>query len=395
MRGKYIFRLDRSTKQETKAMKQKITNFRAMAAAAVIAIGCSAHAADRTIVILQALTGGAAFVGVPAVEGMKYAAEELNSKGFLGADKINVVVVDSATDRGQAMAAVTRYANDPNVLAILGPTTAPESIPSAAIANDLKIPMMAMTNAVAVLKAGPWSFISAQTGDVTMPFLGDFALNTLKVKSCASINFADNEAYVDLARLFRAYTEPRGIKFVESVGIKGADTDFSAVSTRIVAAKPDCVLFFTLGPSAANLAIQLRQAGLDPNVKLIGQTGIASPQLIKIGGAAVEGIYFNADWTPGGSSPATRAFAEGFKKAKGLDADNWAALGYTYMAVMATAVKNAGPNPTREKVRDALTKSKNVPVMAGTGSYSFDENRLPRYGNTFLTVKNGQFSGVQ
>ena len=377
-------------------MTSKTNAFKRLALLAGLAVAShSLLAADRTIVVLQALTGGAAFVGVPAVEGMKYAAEELNAKGFLGADKINVIVVDSATDRGQAMAAVTRYANDPNVLAILGPTTAPESIPSAAIANEIKVPMMAMTNAVAVLKAGPWSFISAQTGDVTMPLLGDYAMNTLKVKSCASVNFADNEAYVDLAKLFRAHTEPKGLKFVESIGIKGSDTDFSAISTRIVAAKPDCVLFFTLGPVAANLMIQLRQAGIDPNVKFIGQTGIASPQLVKIGGAAVEGVVFNSDWTPGGSTPATKAFAEGYKKSRGTDADNWAALGYTYMSVMAHAVKAAGPNPTREKVRDALTKSKNVPVMAGAGLYSFDENRMPRYGSSFLTVKNGQFVGIQ
>lgn len=377
-------------------MKASPIRFKRLALLAGLALAShTLLAADRTIVVLQALTGGAAFVGVPAVEGMKYAAEQFNAQGLLGADKLNVVVVDSATDRGQAMAAVTRYANDPNVLAILGPTTAPESIPSAAIANELKIPMMAMTNALAVVKAGPWSFISAQPGDVTMPLLGDYVINNLKAKSCASINFADNEAYVDLARLFRAHTEPKGLKFVESIGIKGTDTDFSAVSTRIVAAKPDCVVFFTLGPVAANLMIQLRQAGLDPKTRFVGQTGIASPQLIKIGGAAVEGVVFNSDWTPGGYSPESKAFADGYKKSRGTEADNWAALGYSYMSVMAHAVKAAGPNPTREKVRDALTKTKDVPVMAGSGKYSFDESRIPRYGSSFLTVKNGQFVGVQ
>jgi branched-chain amino acid transport system substrate-binding protein len=365
-----------------------------------IAIGLSlatvaalpALAADRTIVVLQAMTGGAAFVGVPAVEGMKLAAAELNAKNFLGADKLNIIVVDSATDRGQAMAAVTRYANDPNVLAILGPTTAPEAVPSASVANDLKIPMMPMTNAAAVLKVGPWSFISAQTAETTMPILGDYVVNNLKVKSCAAIHFSDNEAYVDLARLFRAHTEPKGLKFVEYIGVRSNDTDFSAVSTRVVAAKPECVLFFTLGPVAANLAIQLRQAGLPSSVKLVGQTGVASPQLVKIGGAAVEGLVFNSDWTPGGSTPMGKAFAESYKKTTGKDADNWAALGYSYMTVMATAVKNAGPNPTREKVRDALTNTRNVPVPVGAGAYSFEPgSRLPRYGNAFLTIRNGEF----
>ncbi len=347
-------------------------------------------AADRKIVILQALTGGAAFVGVPASEGMKFAADEMNAKNFLGADKIVVEIADSASARAQAMAAVTRYAADPSVLFILGPTTAPEAIPSAGVANDAKIGMKAMTNAVALLNAGPWGFISAQPPVITMPQLGGYAMDVAKVKSCATIRFTDNEAYVDLERIFVEYTEKRGMKIVDRTGIKQADSDFSTIATRIVAAKPDCVMLFTLGPSAANMAIQLKQAGLPASVKLIGQTGLSSPQLVQIGGAAVEGLVFNSDWTPGGNSPAGQAFAAAYKSKTGKDADNWAALGYSYMTVVATAIKAAGPNPTRESIRDALAKTKDVPVVIGTGKYSY-VNRIPTYGSTFLMVKDGKF----
>jgi len=365
--------------------------FKVLALAAGLALAShAALAADRKIVILQALTGGAAFVGVPASDGMKFAADELNAKNFLGADKITYEVVDSATARAQAMAAVTRYAADPNVLFILGPTTAPEAIPSAGVANDAKIGMKAMTNAVALLSAGPWGFISAQPPAITMPQLGDYAIDVAKVKSCATIRFSDNEAYVDLERIFVEHTQKRGMTIVDRSGIKSADSDFSAVATRIVAAKPDCVMLFTLGPSAANLAIQLKQAGLPPSVKLIGQTGLSSPQLVQIGGAAVEGLVFNSDWTPGGNSPEGRAFAANYKAKTGKDADNWAALGYSYMQVVAAAIKAAGPNPTRESVRDALTKTKDVPVVIGTGKYSY-VNRIPNYGSVFLMVKDGKF----
>ena len=352
---------------------------------------CGLQAADRKIVILQALTGGAAFVGVPATEGMKFAADELNAKNFLGGgDKIVFEVADSASARPQAMAAVTRYAADPSVLFILGPTTAPESIPSAGVANDAKIGMKAMTNAVALLAAGPWGFISAQPPAITMPQLGDYAVDVAKAKACATIRFSDNEAYVDLERMFVEHTEKRGLKFVDRSGVKQADSDFSTIATRIVAAKPDCVVLFTLGPSAANLAIQLKQAGLPANVKLIGQSGLSSPQLVQIGGAAVEGLVFSSDWTPGGNTPAAQAFAAAYKAKTGKDADNWAALGYSYMTVVATALKAASPNPTREKIRDALAKTKDVPVVVGTGKYSYVD-RIPTYGSVFLMVKDGKF----
>ena len=369
-------------------MKSKLIQFAVAAALATAAT--TGIAADRKIVILQALTGGAAFVGVPASEGMKFAIDELNAKKFLGADKITYEVADSASARAQAMAAVTRYASDPNVLFIMGPTTAVEAIPAAGVANDAKIPMKSMTNAVAMLNAGPYGFIASQPPLITMPQLGEYVMNKVKPKTCATIRFTDNEAYVDLERLFLEATEPKGLKIVDRSGIKQADSDFSAVATRIVAAKPDCVMIFTLGPSGANLAIQLKQAGLPAASQLIGQTGLSSPQLISIGGAAVEGLVFNSDWTPGGNSPSGKAFATAYKTKTGKDADNWAALGYSYIQVMATAIKGASPNPTREKIKDAMYKIKDVPVVVGDGKYNY-VNRIPVYGSTFLQVKNGQF----
>lgn len=364
---------------------------KALALAAGFALAShAALAADRKIVILQALTGGAAFVGVPASEGMKFAADEMNAKNFLGADKIVVEVADSASARPQAMAAITRYAADPNVLFILGPTTAPESVPSAGVANDAKIGMKAMTSAVTLLSAGPWGFISSEPASVTMPRLGDYALNVAKVKACATVRFSDNEAFVDIEKTFVEHVEKRGMKIVERAGIKSTDSDFSTISTRIVASKPDCVVLVTLGPSAANMVIQLKQAGLPTSVKLLGVAALASPQLIEIGGAAVEGLVFGSDWAPGGATPAGKAFASAYKVKTGKEADNWAALGHTYMTVVATAIKAAGPNPTRESIRDALTKTKDVPVVAGSGKYSYVD-RIPNYGSIFLMVKDGKF----
>ncbi len=357
-------------------------------ALAVAAAGV--HAADRKVIILEPLTGVAANVGVSQAAGLQFGADELNAKGFLGADKIVYEIADSASARAQSMAAVTRYAADPNVLMILGPITAVEAVPAVAVANDAKIPLYSGTNAFAVIKAGPWGFIASQAAPTTMPLLGDYVVNVAKAKTCASIHFSDNEAYVDLQRLFREHTEPKGLKFVDMSGVKQADSDFSAISTRVVAAKPECVVLFTAAPAAANLVIQLKQAGLPANVKLFGQTALASAQFISIGGSAVEGVILNSDWTPGGNSPSGNAFAAAFKKATGKDPDNFAALGYSFMLVAATAIKNASPNPTREKIRDEMAKTRDVPVVVGNGKYSLID-RVPSYGATFLQVKNGQF----
>lgn len=366
-----------------------------LAAGFALAAGVSvAQAADRTVVLLQGLTGPLGFLGVPMTDGMKLAIEEMNAANFLGADKLKAIVVDNASDRGQSMTAVTRYGNDAEVLAILGPNSAAQAIPSASVANELKVPLLTGTNTAAVNQPGPWSFIGAQPAEITMPLLGNYAMNNGKVKNCASFYASDNEASLTMSNEIRKLAEPKGVKFSEIIGVKTTESDFSVAATRVIAAKPDCVMLFTLANSAANFLVQLKQAGLPAGVKLYGNPALASDTLVKLGGPAVEGTIIVADWVPGGVSPTGRAFAASYRKATGKEADNWAALGHAYMTVVAHAIKAASPNPTREKIRDALTKSKNIPVVVGSGSFSFDDNRLPHYGAAFLQVKGGKFEAA-
>jgi branched-chain amino acid transport system substrate-binding protein len=208
-------------------------------ALATMLAGAPAQAADRSVVILQSITGVGAFVGAPASEGMKFAAEEINANGFMGNDKLKITVIDDASDRGQATAAISRVAQDSETLVVLGPTIGPNAIAGASVANDVKIPIFTMTLADAVLKAGPWSFIAAQVPEITMPALSNYVADKLKIKTCAYIGISDNEAYVVLGRVFRENAEKKGIKIIENVGVKQGDSDFSAVATKVVAAKPE------------------------------------------------------------------------------------------------------------------------------------------------------------
>ncbi len=58
----------------------------------------------------------------------------------------------------------------------------------------------------------------------------------------------------------------------------------------------------------------------------------------------------------------------------------------------ASAIRNAGPNPTRESVREAMAKTKDVPVALGGGTYSLDANRIPSYGIRVLQLKGGKYA---
>jgi branched-chain amino acid transport system substrate-binding protein len=351
-----------------------------------------ALAETRTIVVLQSLTGGAAFIGSPIRDGMVMAAEEINEKSLLGEGvELNVIVEDDATDRAQTLALVTRYAADPNVLAILGPTSGAVALGGANVANEMGIPLMTVTNTFVVLENGPWSFIMTQPGTVTIPYLVDYATDVLESQRCAMIGLRDVDSYVFLQNLFEEMMTERGVEIVSNDTIAGSDSDFAALATRIASQDQDCVYISASAPQSANIIIQLRQAGLDPEIDIMGHSAFASPQFTERGGAAVEGVYLIGDWVPGGFNDFSREFAANFEAEMGFPPDNWAAVGYGGMQVMAEALRNAGPNPTREAVRDALAGVRNVPTVIGEGLFSLDEERVPRVGMNVLVVQDGAF----
>ncbi len=358
-------------------------------------LAAPARAAEYSVAILQSLTGPAASIGGAMRDGALIAIEEANASGVLGSNKLKAVVEDDASDRGQAVTQINRFANDPATLFVLGPTSGAVALAGLVAANQGKVAAGTLMNAIDdVNGTGPWAFSMTQPGAITAPYLGRYAAETLKVKSCAAVGLNDNPASMSTQKAIEDDMTTRGAKVVSHDWVKRTDTDFSAIATKVAAMKDiDCVFIANYAPQGANLVSQLRTAGLAPNIKLMGYNALASPDFIKIGGAAVEGFYMIADWLPGGVNEAGRAFSAKVQARTGSPPDFWAAVGYSHMLVAINAIRNAGPSPTREAVRDALThKTKDVPVIIGDrGTYTIDENRVAHYGMAVLMVKGGQF----
>jgi branched-chain amino acid transport system substrate-binding protein len=362
------------------------------AAAAFAVAAMPALAADYKLVVMQSLTGAAAFIGASVADGAVMAFEEMNASNFFGeGNSVVFEVADDATDRTQTLSLITRYAADPAVIGVMGPTSGAVALAAAALANELSIPIVSTSNSHEVIERGRWSNILTQPGDVTIPYIAQYAVEVLGVKSCAIISIRDVEAYVALQRMFEAYVQERGVKLASVDGIAVTDSDFSSLATRIANADQDCVFIGAPAAQGANIIIQLKQAGLDPSVKIIGHNAFSSPAFVSTGGAAVEGVYLMGSWVPGGFDDRSRDFAARFQAWKNVPADDWNAVGYSGAYVLATALKNAMPNVTRESFTEALVKVTDVPVVIGDGIYSYDDKRVPRFGMKVLTVKNGAF----
>ena len=97
---------------------------------------------------------------------------------------------------------------------------------------------------------------------------------------------------------------------------------------------------------------------------------------------------------PTDPSPNVQHFVEEWKKrSDGAVPGQFPAQAYDAVRIMLAAVEKASPNPTREKVRDALAQTKDFPGVTGKTSFSADreaEKELVKVevkGGAFVPVK--------
>lgn len=352
----------------------------------------TAWAENVKIGVMNALTGPYAFGGVPIQNAMKLAIEQANASGDLGDVTLEVVEGDSAGDKGQTVTLVSRFARSDNVLMIIGPTTSLEGTAGAPVANELKVPLMGIGSSKGITEAGPYSFKVQSVGSDIMGNLVDYVVEKMQVKKMAIVFDRGNDGFVGQTNAFKEGIAKAGVEIVSEDGILSSDTDFLAIGTKL--ASQDIDAFFVAAPAevGANMLLQARQAGVSMEIPFVGPSTFATDAFINTAGGASEGSVILADYFMGSPDEKNQAFVQAYKEKYNANPDNWAAMGYALASLAVQAIKDAGPNPDRDKVKDALTALKDQPTIIGNHTWTMDEGRNPHYGAAILQVKDGAFT---
>jgi branched-chain amino acid transport system substrate-binding protein len=375
-------------------MKSKMpcTLWLGVAAVCVAAMARPALAEDYVIGAELALTGTYAWIGVPSREGLEVGIEEVNASGVLGGDKLKVLIEDTASDKPQAISLINRFNARDKAVMVLGPSSSFEGVAIGPVANELKIPLLSTTSVTDAMNKGyPWVFKTPASPALVIGDVARYAVDKMGVKSVAMVWGRNNDGQIGQKNAALAVFKERGTKILAEESVLTSDTDFLAVITKIIETKPDAVFLALVGDQSANFIVQARQQGIDPKVKFLGVPNFGSEQFTKIGGAAVEGAVYVADYYAGTDSDENKRFVEAYRKKYNRLPDNGAALGYTAAKLAAAALKGAGANPSHDAVREAFLKIKDFPVILGRGKFNFDADRGALYEGVIMTVKDGKF----
>ena len=333
------------------------------------------------------LTGKEASFGQALHQGVALAVEELNARGGVLGRPVEFLVEDIQSKPGEAATVVKKLIARDRVVAVLGGNASTNSLEAAPICQAAHVPMIAISSTSPKVTAmGTYIFRACFIDPFQGAVLAKFARITLHARRVALLTSVSAPYSVGLSQVFRdRFTAAGGAIIAEQKYTEG-DKDFRAQLTAIKARSPDAIAATGYYTEAALICQQARDLGL--TLPIFGGDGWEAPQLIELGGPAVEGTYYSTHYSAESPAPEVRAFIKKFRaRYDGATPDAVAALGYDAMMLLADAITRAGTT-AGPRVRDALAATKDFPGV--TGRTTIDADRNTSKPAIILTVRNGR-----
>ncbi len=371
-----------------------IQPFRPLLALALAAAVSGSASAEETIKIGEyaSLTGKEAAFGQSSHKGTVLAVEELNQRGGVLGCKIELVTDDNQSKQGESATIVKKLIFREKVIGILGEVASMRSLEAAPLCQAYKTPMISPSSTnPKVTEIGSYIFRVCFIDPFQGTVMAKFAKDTLKIHRVAVLTSVSSAYSVGLAKYFKQRFAADGGEIAIEQKFTEGDKDFNAQLTAIKAAGVEGIFVPGYYTEAALICRQARE--LDMKIPLFGGDGWEAPELIKIGGEAVEGCYYSTHYSPQVDTPAVKGFVERFKARFGGETpDAMAALGYDSAGVMVDAIRRAGTTDG-PAVRDALAATSGFEGV--TGTTTMDKDRNASKAAVVIMVKDGQFKFVQ
>jgi branched-chain amino acid transport system substrate-binding protein len=330
----------------------------------------------------------------PGLNGMKLAADEINAKGGVLGQKIQLVTIDGKTDQTAVANAASRMASVDKVLVVGGINDSTFALAAGPIFQKAKIPFVIAGATLPDLpnQIGDYSFL-VPFGDNVQAFAGaDFAFKDLKAKT---VYILHDTAY-DYSVALKQFFKERWVKLAGEKSVlledtyKTGDKDFSAQIARVKAlpTKPDILYIAAVPDDVGNLVQQIRGAGL--NQPIVGGDGWDTNLLVEVGGKSAENTYFTTHVSLSNTGSKVASFVKAYKAKYGREPENaFAALGYDTMYLIADGIKRAG-KANGAAIQAALAATKGFSGVTGVISYGAG-SRVPNKSVTVIKVEGGKF----
>lgn len=368
-----------------------------LVATAVTVLTVAAAHADVNIGVSLSLTGPGSGLGIPMQNELKLWPSKI------AGEKINLIVLDDATDPGKGAANARRFVTEDKVDMIFGSCITAVAAAMTDVAAEAGTVQLAASPVGVPAGKDKWLFRLPQSNTV----MGHTVVEHMKKQGIKTVGFLGyTDAYGEQwLQAIKPLLDQAGIKIVATERFARTDTSVTPQALKVTAANPDAILIVASGSGAA----MPEMAVLDRGYKgKIYQTHAAATQdLMRVGGKAVEGTFVVsgpaviAEQLPD-SHPSKKVaidFVTKYEKAYGPNSRNQFA-GHAYDAqivlekVLPVALKKAKPGTPefRAAIRDAMETMGRTIFSHGVMNWTKDDHwGYTNETGVMLKVVNGKF----
>lgn len=310
--------------------------------ALVLGLGAASANADILIGVAGPMTGDYAAFGMQFQRGAEAAVADINANGGVLGQKVVLTVGDDACDPKQATAVANDFVGK-GVVFVAGHFCSGSTIPASSVYGEEGILEITPSSTNPAVTEGLFQkgvttiFRACGRDDQQGKVAGEYVAAHFMGKAVAVIHdkSTGGKGYADVAV---ATMEGLGLKPTLYEGYTAGEQDFTALVSRLKAAKIEAIVVGGYYTEAALILRQASEQGYKP--QMIGPDSFNTQEIVTIAGDAANGVMFTNNPDPR-LNPAAKPAADRIR-ATGYEPEGYTLTTYAAVQLWAMAANEAG-----------------------------------------------------
>ncbi|TYP58784.1 ABC transporter substrate-binding protein [Thermosediminibacter litoriperuensis] len=344
-----------------------------------------------------ALTGDVSIWGQSCEKALRLEVDKINAAGGINGRPIKLISYDNRGDSIEAVNVAKRLIEQDKVVAIIGPAMSGLAIAMSSVAEENKIPFIATqaTNPQVTVpqegKVRKYAFRTCFIDPFQGKVLAQFAYHRLNARKAAILYNVGDDYSAWLAKYFEDEFKKLGGNITNKEAFRSGELDYRAMLGKIKQNNPDVIFLPNTQKEAALAAKQARDLGIKSI--LMGGDACGTPDIVTLGGSAVEGFYLVNHASM--DDPDIQDFVKEYKQKYGEEPvlpEPVLAVDALYLLV--DAIKRAGTTEG-SALAEALENTANLKVLTGTLTIDPKTHDPLNKPAIIQQIKNGEFVFVE
>lgn len=344
--------------------------------------GATPAAAVKVGVVLP-LTGAEAKFGEIEKRSFEMAVDEINKKGGVKGEKIQLVIEDDTGRPDVGRSVVEKLITKDKVVMLGGGYSSSVTYAVAGVAQQNRIPFLVNTGSADNITTSGWDYIFRLNPPVSEYAGAIESLLTDVVKPKTVAILYENSLFgTSGAKAFEETCKKLGYTVLLKQGYEAGGIDFKPVLVQVKKLNPDVVYMVSYIMDASLLMKQAKELKITPKIFIGGAAGFTMPEFKKNAGVASEKVISATLWYQNLKYPGAMDYFKKYVARYKSETEYHGAEAYAAAYVIADALNRAKSFKSAD-IREALAATN---LMTAFGPVKFisygkfkNQNKLPTY----------------